>query len=73
MSVFWDPLIDGGVRKLFEDSMKKTLKDSLFKARKHVFHHMKKLRYNCSGELKQYDKELSLERGHKYFEQEDWA
>ncbi|GAB2283348.1 hypothetical protein Dimus_017864, partial [Dionaea muscipula] len=33
-SVFWDPSIDGSVRKLFEDSVKKTLKDSLFKARR---------------------------------------
>ncbi|GAB2268003.1 hypothetical protein Dimus_002980 [Dionaea muscipula] len=48
--------------------------------RKHVFHHMKKLWDNWRGELKQYikkkcgnDKELSLERGHKDFEQEDWA
>ncbi|GAB2286487.1 hypothetical protein Dimus_020886, partial [Dionaea muscipula] len=29
-SVFWDPSIDGSVQKLFEDSVKKTLKDNLF-------------------------------------------
>ncbi|GAB2297371.1 hypothetical protein Dimus_031478 [Dionaea muscipula] len=48
--------------------------------RKYVFHHMKKLWDNWRGELKQYikkkcgnDKALALERGHKDFEQEDWA
>ncbi|GAB2302190.1 hypothetical protein Dimus_036207 [Dionaea muscipula] len=48
--------------------------------RKYVFQHMKKLWDNWRGELKQYikkkcgnDKALALERGHKDFEQEDWA
>ncbi|GAB2266292.1 hypothetical protein Dimus_001309 [Dionaea muscipula] len=48
--------------------------------RKYVFYHMKKLWDNWRGELKQYikkkcgnDKAHALERGHKDFEQEDWA
>ncbi|GAB2273272.1 hypothetical protein Dimus_008072 [Dionaea muscipula] len=48
--------------------------------RKYVFHHMKKLWDNWRGSRSEYikkkcgnDKALALERGHKDFEQEDWA
>ncbi|GAB2266324.1 hypothetical protein Dimus_001338 [Dionaea muscipula] len=62
---------------MVQDSFKN---DNFELHRKYVFQHMKKLWDNWRGELKQYikkkcgnDKALALERGHKDFEQEDWA